>query len=93
MAERIVCNKCGTEYQDVPARDYNDGAWYCSCGGALEVEKDDDVVCECCGSIVNRDDAGIGDYGEYFCPECFETYLSELNEEVKATCASLRCAS
>ena len=93
MAERIVCNKCSTEYQDVPARDYNDGAWYCSCGGSLEIEKDATVTCECCGHIVDLSDAEMGDDGEYFCPECYETYRSELEAEIKATCATLRCAS
>lgn len=93
MMDKIVCDRCGKVYDNVPMKDYNDGSWYCTCSGSLEIEKDATVTCECCGYIVDRSDAQIGDYGEYFCPECYETYRSELEAEIKATCASLRCAS
>ena len=93
MAERIVCDRCKTVHIDVPGRDYNDGAWYCSCGGSLEIKRDTTVTCECCGDIVELRDAGIGDFGEYFCPDCYNTYLAELDAEMQAIYASQKRVS
>ena len=48
MSYRLICERCGRGFDTPPARDYYDGGWYCSCGGDVidnEDEEDDNEYC------------------------------------------------